>query len=62
MDYQFFGGVYNTQRGYNGFHSVAYVRDDEDGNFVRCYNDSFVEKVFWEDMNGFAKLLFYCKV
>lgn len=56
--YKFFGGVYNTNRGFDGVHSVAYIQETENGT-VRYYNDFMVRNVDWEDIRGYAKLLFY---
>ncbi len=57
VKYEFVSGVYNTRRGYDGFHSVAYVRNK--GEKVLCYNDERV----WEqeETRGYPKLLFYKK-
>ncbi len=40
VKYEFVSGVYNTRRGYDGFHSVAYVRNP--GGKMLCYNDEKV--------------------
>lgn len=61
MNYKFFGGVYNTRRGFDGAHSVAYVMESEDGKFVKSYNDSMAKTMSWDNIYGYPKLLFYCQ-
>jgi len=59
-NYKFFGGVWNTNKGYEGVHSVAYIASENKGEFV-CYNDTWVRTVKEQEIRGYAKLLFYCK-
>jgi len=54
---KFLAGVYNTNRGYRGEHSVAYVRTNE--GYFRCFNDSSVFSVGKNRIKGYPKLLFY---
>ncbi len=57
--YRFAGGVYNTNKGYDGVHSVAYIDDKTRG--LLCYNDSWITSVKDSQIKGYAKLLFYVK-
>ena len=51
-------GVFNTNKGYEGHHSVAIVRYEE--KFL-CCNDTSVFPIKEENIRGYAKILFYCQ-
>ena len=58
--YEFLGGVFNTNKGYEGFHSVAYVRLNGDTKQFLRYDDESVQIVKEKEIKGYAKILFYC--
>ncbi len=64
--YEFVSGVFNTVRGPEGFHSIAYVKRNYQRRGIEeeflVYNDETVEIVRESQINQFPKLLFYRRV
>jgi len=55
--------VYNIRQGYKGEHSVAYLRTRKTGREeIKCVNDLNVRHGRWEEIIGFAKLVFYREI
>mgnify|MGYP003577547428 CR=1 FL=1 len=64
--YEFISGVYNMNRGFDGYHSIAYVKKDDvkEGEEARfwVYNDRRVGVVGYDEIRQYPKLLFYRQV
>jgi len=63
ISFRFLAGVFNTNRGEKGGHSVAYIykHDEDRQESFLCYNDSYVRCVNYEEIRGYPKLLFYAR-